>query len=120
MLFLFSKTDERDAPTRICPGSHQTVARILAREGAAGLSFMDVAKKLSQMTFDEEVLATGGAGTVYLCHPFIVHAAQDHRGVNPRFMAQPPLLAKREYNMPPSADRCVPVERAIVEALQSC
>jgi hypothetical protein len=31
-------------------------------------------------------------GTVYLCHPFLVHAAQIHRGSQPRFMAQPPLL----------------------------
>jgi hypothetical protein len=29
---------------------------------------------------------------VYLCHPFIVHSAQPHRGKTPRFMAQPPLL----------------------------
>ena len=34
----------------------------------------------------------GDAGTVYLCHPFLVHAAQPHRGVRPRFLAQPPLL----------------------------
>jgi hypothetical protein len=36
-------------------------------------------------------LATGRAGDVYLCHPFLVHAAQSHRGRNPRFLAQPPL-----------------------------
>jgi hypothetical protein len=38
-----------------------------------------------------EIMATGEAGTVYLCHPFLVHAAQSHRGTTPRFMAQPPL-----------------------------
>ncbi|MFI0371572.1 hypothetical protein ACH35V_27220 [Actinomadura sp. 1N219] len=37
-------------------------------------------------------LATGRAGDVYLCHPFLVHAAQPHRGTRPRFMAQPPLV----------------------------
>ena len=36
--------------------------------------------------------ATGNAGDVYLCHPFIVHAATwPHRGNAPRFIAQPPL-----------------------------
>jgi hypothetical protein len=35
--------------------------------------------------------ATGAAGDVYLCHPFLVHAAQPHHGRSPRFMAQPPL-----------------------------
>lgn len=38
-----------------------------------------------------EALATGEAGTVYLCHPFLVQAAQRHQGTTPRFMAQPPL-----------------------------
>ena len=36
-------------------------------------------------------LATGEPGDVYLCHPFLVHAAQPHHGSTPRFMAQPPL-----------------------------
>ncbi|MDF3856529.1 phytanoyl-CoA dioxygenase, partial [Paracoccus pantotrophus] len=60
-----------------------------------------------------EVLATGAAGTVYLCHPFLVHAAQPHRGTRPRFMAQPPLLPKGEFDpaLPPS-----PVQIAIRRA----
>jgi hypothetical protein len=41
-----------------------------------------------------EVFATGVAGTVYLCHPFLVHAAQPHRGTTPRFLAQPPLYSR--------------------------
>jgi hypothetical protein len=38
-------------------------------------------------------LATGRAGDVYLCHPFLVHAAQRHRARRhgPRFVAQPPV-----------------------------
>jgi hypothetical protein len=36
-------------------------------------------------------LATGHAGDVYLCHPFLIHAAQPHHGTVPRFIAQPPL-----------------------------
>ena len=53
------------------------------------------------------------AGTVYLCHPFLVHAAQPHRGTRPRFMAQPPLLPKGEFDpaLPPS-----PVQIAIRRA----
>jgi len=38
-----------------------------------------------------ETLATGEAGTVYLCHPFLVHAAQQHRGSTPRFQWRPPF-----------------------------
>ena len=34
--------------------------------------------------------ATGRAGDVYLCHPFIVHTATwPHRGTVPRMMARP-------------------------------
>jgi hypothetical protein len=35
--------------------------------------------------------ATGHAGDAYLCHPFLVHAADRHRGSSPRIIAQPPL-----------------------------
>jgi hypothetical protein len=93
MLFLFSDVTERDAPTRIRAGSHLEMARILEPAGEAGLTLRELAANgFSETAHCREVLATGDAGTVYLCHPFVVHAAQIHRGSNPRFMAQPPLL----------------------------
>jgi hypothetical protein len=58
--------------------------------------------------------ATGPAGTVYLCHPFLVHAAQRHRGTQPRFMAQPPLYPARPYDV---ASGISPVEVAVRDAL---
>lgn len=93
MLFLFSDVTERDAPTRIRAGSHLDIARILEPAGEAGLSLRELAANgFAETARCREVLATGDAGTVYLCHPFLVHAAQIHRGSSPRFMAQPPLL----------------------------
>jgi hypothetical protein len=93
MLFLFSDVTERDAPTRIRAGSHLDMARILEPAGEAGLSLRELAANgFAETAHCREVLATGDAGTVYLCHPFLVHAAQIHRGSSPRFMAQPPLL----------------------------
>ncbi len=97
MLFLFSDVSERDAPTRILKGSHLDVARMLKPHGEEGLSFMELATKLADLPEREEVLATGTAGTVYLCHPFIVHAAQRHRGKEPKFMAQPPLFPSGSF-----------------------
>jgi hypothetical protein len=95
MLFLFSDVTENDAPTRIRTGSHLTMARILEPAGEAGLSLRELAANdFTETSHCREVLATGEAGTVYLCHPFLVHAAQVHRGSNPRFMAQPPLLPR--------------------------
>jgi hypothetical protein len=95
MLFLFSDVTERDAPTRIRTGSHLDMARILEPAGEAGLSLRELAANgFAETAHCREALATGDAGTVYLCHPFLVHAAQVHRGSNPRFMAQPPLLPR--------------------------
>ncbi|QFG25902.1 phytanoyl-CoA dioxygenase family protein [Actinomadura sp. WMMB 499] len=93
MLFLFSDVGEDDAPTRIRVGSHLDVPPILAPAGEGGVAFMDLAGRAVPATEHRPLaLATGRAGDVYLCHPFLVHAAQPHRGTEPKFMAQPPLL----------------------------
>ncbi|KQS30978.1 hypothetical protein [Dyadobacter sp. Leaf189] len=116
MLFLYSDVTENDAPTRIRIGSHLDIARILAPEGDGGLSFMEVASRLDALPAKEQALATGTAGTVYLCHPFLVHAAQPHRGTNPKFMAQPPLMLKDQLVISSQSGNYTPVERAILHA----
>ena len=59
------------------------------------MSMMEISKLAEQETAGlPETAATGAAGTVYLCHPFLVHAGQPHRGTKPRFLAQPPLIPK--------------------------
>jgi len=113
MLFLFSDVAEQDAPTIISVGSHIDVARILRDEGEQGLSFMELAKKLSTLPLREEALATGKAGTVYLCHPFLVHRAQLNSGKEPRFLAQPPLLLKHDLQPDGDVEGLSPVEKAI-------
>ena len=56
-------------------------------------------------------------GTVYLCHPFLAHAAQPHRGTNPRFMAQPPLYPAAPFELDRPDGDYSPVEIAIRSAL---
>ncbi len=115
MLFLFSDVGERDAPTRIRVGSHFDMARFLAPAGEAGMSHL----VLDQMGAERpEALATGEAGTVYLCHPFLVHAAQMHRGSEPRFMAQPPLHPAEPLQLDRVNGDYSPVEMAIRQALR--
>lgn len=117
MLFLFSDIGERDAPTRIRCGSHIDIARQLAPAGDAGLTLRELAADgFATSTARPETLAVGDAGTVYLCHPFLVHSAQPHRGTRPRFMAQPPLLPREPLNPRRDIDAS-PVERAIRDAL---
>jgi hypothetical protein len=117
MLFLFSDVSEQDAPTVISVGSHLDVAKMLEPEGEKGLSFMELARKLDRLPTRKEAFATGKAGTVYLCHPFLVHAAQDHHGTSPKFMAQPPLQTKQDFNIDKTAVDPCPVEQAILKGL---
>ena len=118
MLFLFSDVGENDAPTCIRAGSHLDVARMLAPAGEAGLSLRELAANGFQETAHRpEVLATGDAGTVYLCHPFLVHAAQAHHGTRPRFLAQPPLLPSEPIRLERADGAYSPVEIAIRMAL---
>jgi hypothetical protein len=92
MLFLFTDTGMNDAPTLVREGSHTDVAELLKPQGEAGISFMELAQLLDTLPERPVSAATGAAGTVYLCHPFLVHRAQDHRGTSPKIMAQPPLM----------------------------
>jgi hypothetical protein len=117
MLFLFSDVGEKDAPTRIRVGAHLDVARMLAPAGVAGLTTRELIARIPETEGLPEVLVTGEAGTVYLCHPFLVHAAQPHRGTTPRFMAQPPLLPREAPKLDRTDDTYSPVETAIRRAL---
>jgi hypothetical protein len=84
MLFLFSDVGEADAPTRIRIGSHFDVARLLAPAGEGGMAHL----RLADVGAERDIaLGTGEAGTVYQCHPFLIHAAQALRGHQPRFMS---------------------------------
>jgi hypothetical protein len=114
MLFLFSDVGENDAPTRIRLGSHLRVPPLLAPVGEVGLSMMELSLAAAHATEGmREATATGAAGTVFLCHPFLVHAAQPHHGVTPRFLAQPPLLSRMPFELTPSEGDYSLVELAI-------
>ena len=115
MLFLFSDVGEHDAPTRIRVGSHLDIPRQLEPAGETGLTGRDL--DYSSSTHRPQVLATGEAGTVYLCHPFLVHAAQPHHGREPRFMAQPGLPLSEPFQLNRDDNDYSPVEIAIRKGL---
>ncbi|MBA9078490.1 phytanoyl-CoA dioxygenase family protein [Rufibacter quisquiliarum] len=117
LLVLYSDVTEADAPTVLYKGSHLDVANLLSTEGEQGLSFMELAKQVDSLPEREQAFAVGQAGTVYLCHPFLVHAAQAHRGKNPKFMAQPPLFLQKAFTLDDSVEGHAPVETAIRLAL---
>lgn len=113
-LFLLSDVDEKNAPTRIRAGSHLDVARRLEAAGEKGMTLRELAADDFAESRERPVhLATGEAGTVYLCHPFLVHAAQPHHGTEPRFIAQPPVYPKAPLSLDRADGGYSPVERAI-------
>jgi len=60
--------------------------------------------------------ATGSAGDVFLCHPFLVHTATwPHRGTAPRMIAQPAVHVAAGFAVDGSDPS--PVARAIVAGL---
>jgi hypothetical protein len=118
ILFLFSDVGEDDAPTRLRVGSHVDIARRLAPAGEAGMTLRALAADdFAGSAARPEALAVGPAGTVYLCHPFLVHAGQRHRGRRVRFLAQPPLLPARPLALERDDQAYLPVEIAIRRAL---
>ncbi|MDQ1373675.1 MAG: hypothetical protein QOJ09_1013 [Actinomycetota bacterium] len=88
MLVLLSDVGDLDAPTRLRVGSHHLVPDALDAFGDTGVSSMTFRPPRTTGSLPI-AFATGRAGDVYLCHPFLVHAAQRHRGATPRFVSQP-------------------------------
>jgi Phytanoyl-CoA dioxygenase (PhyH) len=119
-LILFTDVGRDDAPTRLLCGSHRDVPQFLAPCGEAGT---DADQELWwPSTLCRTVAhATGQAGDVFLCHPFIVHTATwPHRGAGPRMIAQPAINAPDGFAVDGFAvdgSDPSPVARAIVEGL---
>lgn len=116
VIILLSDVDERSAPTELKVGSHLDVARVLAPLGERGSRFLDLWGRLPSTTWERpSVFATGAAGDVYVCHPFLMHRASwPHRGTGPRVIVTPDVALDVPYGLdepdPP------PVVRAIVAA----
>lgn len=90
LLTLLSDVGPDDAPTRIRAGSHHDVAQVLGPDPVALAEMGRLVDEASALR--PVVYATGQPGDVYVVHPFTVHAADEHRGRTPRFMAQSPVM----------------------------
>ncbi|MFB8001724.1 phytanoyl-CoA dioxygenase family protein [Nocardia sp. NPDC056000] len=113
MLFLFSDITAADAPTRIRVGSHLRLPKVLSPYGESGVPMPDLLDAYAATADLPQAEATGRAGDVYLCHPFLVHAAQPHRGRTPRFLAQPPLELREPCVLERSDGVYSPLEQSI-------
>ena len=96
----------------------QPVVRLPCPEGPAFATVGDVTKELPASTFQRSrARATGRAGDVYVCHPFLVHRATwPHLGSGPRMVAQPAIAHHKPFVLRDGAAVCA-VERAILRGL---
>lgn len=107
VLMLFSEVGELDAPTRVRVGSQRDSLGAL---GDQVYDHVSASALLDAASRDRPVApATGSPGDAYLVHPLTVHAAQEHLGERPRFMAQMPFMLTAPLD--PAAD--TPLARAL-------
>lgn len=115
LLCLLSDVGGEDAPTRILEGSHHAMPKLLGPFGEAGV--LGQAVPLPD-TNGPVALATGGAGDVFMCHPFLVHAASwPHRGTEPRVIAQPPIALDGALRIDVADAELSPVARVVQRQL---
>jgi len=114
-LLLLTDVGPDDVPTRLVCGSHLHVAQFLAPYGEAGTS-ADAEFWRPSVLCRPVTHATGKAGDVFLCHPFVVHTATwPHRGTAPRMIAQPAVHVRDGFALDGSDPS--PVAQAIVAGL---
>jgi hypothetical protein len=107
VLMLFSEVGELDAPTRIRAGSQRDSVGPLGEEVH---DYIRAAELVVPASGHRPVaLATGSPGDAFLVHPLTVHAAHEHLGERPRFMAQMPFILAEPLD--PEAD--TPLARAL-------
>jgi len=119
-LYLLTDVEPDGAPTRLRPGSHRDVPRILAAAGDSGMEWLPAAQQAARASAHRPTaLATGRAGDVFLCHPFLVHAASwPHRGRFPRMIAQPAVALHGQYALRAApGETPPPVQQAILDSL---
>ena len=99
------------------PESHLAVPAVLEPHGEAGLGGAAIVAALDPAIMSRPAaFATGQAGDVYLCHPFLVHTATwPHRGTEPRMAAVVKLEMSGGFALDGSDDS--PVARTIVAGL---
>lgn len=115
MFVLFTDVTEVDAPTRMRVGSHLAVPSRLLAYGDEGIDATridetGILEATAELPLTE---ATGRAGDIYLCHPFLIHAAQAHRGTTPRVVATPTLEPAVPLELDRTDGAYSPIEKAI-------
>jgi hypothetical protein len=115
---LYSDVEPGGGGTAICEGSPSYVARALAEYPEGIDPFQAVALAKSVIPFEKlpKLEATGRAGTVYFCHPFMLHASSPNvRGV-PRFATNATVFLKEPMRFD-EPEKASVVEESVIRYL---
>jgi hypothetical protein len=97
LLVNLTDTEAADAPILLRVGSHLKVSARLRHFDREGVALESLAANQFVESADADVVSTlGAAGTVYLCHPFLVHTGTSHRGSSAKVAANPCLIPRAD------------------------
>ena len=87
-IFLWDDVGPDDSPTLLCRGSHRRVAQVLAEHEPAGIPGDEVAALVHETIEATGIVgATGSAGDVIVCHPFLAHSINPDGPRRARFIS---------------------------------
>jgi hypothetical protein len=118
-IFLWQDVGSNDSPTLLSPGSHLTVARLIKKFEPAGIPGSQILSVISQnISVSEVVEATGAAGDVFICHPFLAHTINPASPDRPRVISNIAVQATGALNLDEREGALSPVEAVIASALR--
>ncbi len=119
-IFLWSDVGPDDSPTLLCPGSHRDVSRYLRDAEPDGVPGEEIAEFVhSRLRVTQTVGATGRAGDVIVCHPFLAHSINPTSPRQPRYISNVAVHGIAPFRLAEDASELTPVESAIATALRS-
>jgi hypothetical protein len=117
-IFLWSDVGLDDSPTLLAVGSHLGVARLLAEHEPEGVSGTRIGQVVDSTVARQEVAAaTGEAGDLIVCHPFLAHTINPTGPTGPRFISNVAVHGTQSLDVDPMKQARSPVEAAIRQAL---
>jgi hypothetical protein len=117
-IFLWDDVSPDDGPTMLALGSHHAVARLLSDAEPEGVPGEDIGRFFhKRLQVGDTVAATGTAGDVIICHPFLAHSVNPIGPRGPRYISNVAVHGFAQLNLDPAAGELSPVESAIAMAL---
>jgi hypothetical protein len=119
-IFLWEDVGPADSPTLLSPGSHHRVARFLSSAEPSGVPGSEIHAFIHErLQVGETVSATGAAGDVVVCHPFLAHTINPVGPHRPRYISNVAVHGFAPLNLDATAGALSPVEAAVAEALDA-